>query len=82
MPTTDIAEQVEEAHGSFYTMKKDSSSGKIFTCAHRDKKVKAFISSCGATRLSGQRNFVGSGGNQVTIQRPAVVDKYETHKSE
>ncbi|KAG2194176.1 hypothetical protein INT46_002212 [Mucor plumbeus] len=75
IPTTDIVEQVEEAHGSFYVMKKDSSSVKIFTCAYRDKKVKAFILSCGTTKLA------GSGGNQVTIQRPAVVDEYETHKS-
>ena len=82
MPITDIVEQVEEADGSFYTMKKDSGSGKIFTCAYRDKKVKAFISSCGTTRLTGQRTFIGSGGHLVTIQRPAVVDEYESHKSE
>lgn len=82
MPITDIVEQVEEADGSFYTMKKDSGSGKIFTCAYRDKKVKAFISSCGTTRLTGQRTFIGSGGHLVTIQRPAVVGEYESHKSE
>lgn len=83
MPTTDIVEQVEEAHGSHYTMmKNDLSNGRIFVCAYRDKKVKAFVSSCGTTIMSGQKTFVGCDGQQVTIRRPAVVDEYETHKSE
>ncbi|GAN10514.1 hypothetical protein MAM1_0364c10055 [Mucor ambiguus] len=43
-------------------------------------KSKAFISSCGTTRLTGQRTFIGSGGEQVSI-RPEVVNEYETYKS-
>lgn len=82
MPETDIVEQVEPEIGSYYTMKKDSSSSKLFVCAYRDQKVKAFVSSCGTTRLSSERTFIGSGGNLVTIRRPAVVDEYERHKSE
>lgn len=81
MPATDVVEQVEQAHGSHFTMKKTSGDGNLFVCAYRDKKVKAFVSSCGTTRLCGQRTFVGSGGNQVTITRPEVVNEYETHKS-
>lgn len=81
MPGTDIIQQVEEEYGSYYTMKKDLNNHKIFVCAYRDQKIKAFISSCGTTRLTGQRSFVGSGGNIVTITRPEVVEEYETHKS-
>ncbi|KAG2230073.1 hypothetical protein INT48_005401 [Thamnidium elegans] len=81
MPSTDIIEQVEEEYGSYYTMKKISINHKIFVCAYRDQKIKAFVSSCSTTRLTGQRSFVGSGGNIVTISRPEVVEEYETHKS-
>lgn len=81
MPSTDIIEQVEEEHGSYYTMKKISTDHKIFVCAYRDQKIKAFVSSCSTTRLTGQRSFVGSGGNIVTVSRPEVVEEYETHKS-
>ncbi|CAO3621055.1 unnamed protein product [Mucor hiemalis] len=81
MPTTDIVEQVAGEVGSHFTMKKVSGSSKYFTCAYRDQKVKAFVSSCGTTRLTGSRTFLGSGGNVVTITRPAVVDEYERHKS-
>lgn len=81
MPETDIVERVDAEHGSYFTMKKDTGNGKIFVCAYRDQKVKAFVSSCGTTRLTGQRTFVGSRGNLVTIKRPEVVHEYETHKS-
>ncbi|KAI8082402.1 hypothetical protein BDF21DRAFT_398499 [Thamnidium elegans] len=81
MPSTDIIEQVEEEYGSYYTMKKISINHKIFVCAYRDQKIKAFVSSCSTTRLTGQRSFVGSGGNIVTISRPEVVEEYETHKT-
>lgn len=81
MPSTDIVEQVEGEYGSHFTMKKESSNHKLFVCAYRDQKVKAFVSSCGTTRLTGERSFIGSGGNVVTILRPEVVQEYETHKS-
>ncbi|ORX92457.1 hypothetical protein K493DRAFT_376874 [Basidiobolus meristosporus CBS 931.73] len=55
-------------------------SGRIFVCAYRDYKIKAFISSCSTTRLTGQRTFVGDNGEVITIQRPEVVEEYETHK--
>ncbi|KAG2194272.1 hypothetical protein INT47_009682 [Mucor saturninus] len=81
MPTTDIVETVGEERGSHYTMRKVSSSGKLFVCAYRDQKVKAFVSSCSTTRLTSERTFLGSGGSLVAIKRPEVVDEYETHKS-
>ncbi|EPB90330.1 hypothetical protein HMPREF1544_02856 [Mucor circinelloides 1006PhL] len=84
MPVTDIVEQLEPAHGSHhYTMmKKNSDSGTIFVCSYRDRKVKAFISSCGTiSRLDGQRTSVSFGSLEVAANRPDVVNKYETHKS-
>lgn len=73
MPRTDIVQQVESALGSHYTMKKDLDHCKIFTCAHRDKKIKAFISSCSTTRIILEQ--------ASTVQRLEVVHEYETHKS-
>ncbi|EPB91415.1 hypothetical protein HMPREF1544_01737 [Mucor circinelloides 1006PhL] len=82
MPVTDIVEQLESAHGSHYTMKKNSGSGTMFVCSYRDRRVKAFISSCGTTsRLGGQRTSVSSGSLEVAVSRPNVVNEYETHKS-
>lgn len=82
MPVTDIVEQLEPAHGSHYTMKKNSGSGTMFVCSYRDRRVKAFISSCGTTsRLGGQRTSVSSGSLEVAVSRPNVVNEYETHKS-
>ncbi|KAK4516813.1 uncharacterized protein ATC70_011792 [Mucor velutinosus] len=52
-PTTDIAEQVEPSYGSPYTKKKTTDGGSMFVCAYREKKVKAFVSSCGTTRIKG-----------------------------
>ncbi|CAO0796277.1 unnamed protein product [Mucor circinelloides] len=84
MPVTEIVEQLEPAHGSHhYTMmKKNSDSGTIFVCSYRDRKVKAFISSCGTiSRLDGQRTSVSFGSLEVAANRPDVVNEYETHKS-
>lgn len=82
MPVTDIVDQVDAEHGSLFTMKKNLENGsKIFVSAYRGQKMKAFVSSCGTTRLSGRRTFMGSGGIPVTISRPQFVEEYETHKS-
>lgn len=81
MPITDIADQVEEEYGSHYTMKNDSISYNIFVCAYRDQKIKAFVSSCSTTRLIGQRSFLGSEGEIVTIARPEVAEEYKNLKS-
>ncbi|ORE03069.1 hypothetical protein BCV72DRAFT_338248 [Rhizopus microsporus var. microsporus] len=51
MPETDIVESVDANYGSYYTMKKDTTNGKMLVCAFRAQKIKAFVSSCGITRL-------------------------------
>jgi hypothetical protein len=56
-------------------------SKKIFVCAYRDLKVKAFVSSCGTTVSSVYRSIEDVNGGSVTINRPEVVEEYETHKS-
>lgn len=81
MPQTDIVDNVGTEHGDYFTMKKDSDSGRVFVCAYFDQKVKAFISSCSTTRLTGEGTFHGSNGSLITIKRPEVVEEYETHKS-
>ncbi|KAL7312849.1 phosphatidylinositol-binding protein scs2, variant 2 [Mucor circinelloides] len=83
MPVTDIVEQLEPAHcSSHYTMKKNSSSRTLFVCSYRDRRVKAFISSCGTTsRLDGQRTSVSYGSLEVAVSHPNFVNEYETHKS-
>ncbi|RCH99987.1 hypothetical protein CU097_014213 [Rhizopus azygosporus] len=53
----------------------------MFVCAFRAQKVKAFVSSCGTTRLSGEKTFKSSDGNLVTIKYPEIVDEYKRHKS-
>ncbi|CEG75850.1 hypothetical protein RMATCC62417_10828 [Rhizopus microsporus] len=78
---TDIVESADANYGSYYTMKKVTSNGKMFVCAFRAQKVKAFVSSCDTTRLTGEKTFKSSDGNLVTIKRPEVVDEYERHKS-
>lgn len=80
IPTTDIIEQVGEECGSYYTMKKNLPNHNMLLCVFRDRKVKAFISSCSTTRLTGERSFLGPTGNIVTTNRPEVVEEYETHK--
>ena len=62
-------------------MKKDIANGKMFVCTFRIQKVKAFVSSCGTTRLTGEKTLKPSDGNPVTIKRPEVVDECERHKS-
>jgi len=82
MPQTDIVEKVEEAYGSCYTMNKCVGNvSSLFTCAYRDQKIKAFISSCSTTIPTGEKVFEGPRGRRITIQRPEVAEEYETHKS-
>ncbi|CEG76419.1 hypothetical protein RMATCC62417_11316 [Rhizopus microsporus] len=81
MPETDIVESVDANYGSYYTMKKDTANGKMFVCAFRAQRVKAFVSSCGTTRLTGEKTFKSFDGNLVTVKRPEVVGEYERHKS-
>lgn len=82
MPTTDIVAQVDESRGSHYTMHKTCDNGKkIFVCAYRDKKVKAFVSSCGTTRPIDYKGIEGNDGQAVDITRPEAIDEYEKHKS-
>ncbi|RCH87317.1 hypothetical protein CU097_008438 [Rhizopus azygosporus] len=68
-------------HQTCFTMKKDIANGKMFVCTFRIQKVKAFVSSCGTTRLTGEKTLKPSDGNPVTIKRPEVVDECERHKS-
>ncbi|KAK4514532.1 uncharacterized protein ATC70_002130 [Mucor velutinosus] len=82
MPQTDIVEKVEEAYGSCYTMSKCLGNGSsLFTCDYRDQKVKAFVSSCSTTILTGKKVLEGTHVRIITIQRPEVAEEYETHKS-
>ncbi|ORE19709.1 hypothetical protein BCV71DRAFT_233783 [Rhizopus microsporus] len=70
-------------HGLYSTMQatKHIANGKMFVCTFRIQKVKAFVSSCGTTRLTGEKTLKPSDGNPVTIKRPEVVDECERHKS-
>jgi hypothetical protein len=82
MPSTDITQQVEDSQGSHYTMYKRCNDGeKIFTCAYRDTKIKAFVSSCGTTILDHYKSIQGRDGSLTDIKRPQVVSEYEMHKS-
>ncbi|CEJ02320.1 hypothetical protein RMCBS344292_16328 [Rhizopus microsporus] len=76
MLETDIVESVDANYGGCFTMKKDTANGKMFVCAFRAQKVKAFVSSCGTARLTGEKTFKSSDGNLVTIKHPEVVDEY------
>ncbi|KAL4208332.1 hypothetical protein AB4K20DRAFT_1970891 [Rhizopus microsporus] len=69
-------------HGLYSTMQatKHIANGKMFVCTFRIQKVKAFVSSCGTTRLTGEKTLKPSDGNPVTIKRPEVVDECERHK--
>lgn len=80
MSNTDMVQSVDQAYGSHFKMMKNTNCGRVFTCAYRDQKVKAFISSCSTTKLTGERSFKVD-GNIITIKRPEVVQEYETHKS-
>ncbi|RCH88511.1 hypothetical protein CU097_009353 [Rhizopus azygosporus] len=80
VPETDIVESVDVNYGNYYTMKKDTTNRKMFVYAFWAQKVKAFVSSCGTTRLTGEKTLKSSDGNLVTIKRPEVVDEYERHK--
>ncbi|CEP07628.1 hypothetical protein, partial, partial [Parasitella parasitica] len=78
MPTTDVVEHTDSEPGSFFTMKNQQRG--MFVTTFRHLKVKAFISSCGTTRLSGSC-AVEHRGQIKQFERPAVVDEYEKHKS-
>ncbi|OAD09196.1 hypothetical protein MUCCIDRAFT_159352 [Mucor lusitanicus CBS 277.49] len=77
----DMISMLTSNNGLHYTMKKTTDDGGMFVCAYREKKVKAFVSSCGTTRLNDQRTFRNSDVQTSTAQRPEVVGEYETHKS-
>ncbi|CEP15479.1 hypothetical protein [Parasitella parasitica] len=77
MPTTDVVEHTDNEPGSIFTMKNQQRGLLVTTFRHL--KVKAFISSCGTTRLSGSC-AVEHKGQIKQFARPAVVDEYEKHK--
>ncbi|ORX92148.1 hypothetical protein K493DRAFT_303558 [Basidiobolus meristosporus CBS 931.73] len=81
MPTNNIVANVGNLYGAHFTMNKTTRSGRIFDCAYHDYKIKAVISSCSTTRLTGRRTLVGDKGEVITIQQPEVVEEYETHKN-
>jgi hypothetical protein len=83
IPSIDVFDQAEEAHDSYYTIRKTCENGRnIFVCAYRDlNNVKAFISSCSTTRLKNYRSVEESSGETGILCRPQVVEEYETHKS-
>ncbi|CEG63121.1 hypothetical protein RMATCC62417_00323 [Rhizopus microsporus] len=62
MLETGIVESVDANYGGCFTMKKDTANGKMFVCAFRAQKVKAFVSSCGTARLTGEKTFKSSDG--------------------
>lgn len=78
MPTTDIVENTDSEPGSFFTMKNQERG--MFVCAFRHLKVKAFISSCGTTKLVGDC-AVQQGSQVKRFPRPEFIEEYETHKS-
>ncbi|CEJ02314.1 hypothetical protein RMCBS344292_16322 [Rhizopus microsporus] len=78
MPETDIAESVDANYGSYHYEKRYSQQEDV--CAFWAQEVKAFVSSCGTTRLTGEKTLKSSDGNLVTIKRPEVVDEYERYK--
>ncbi|CEP16615.1 hypothetical protein [Parasitella parasitica] len=78
MPTTDVVEHTDIEPGSFFTMKNQQRG--MFVTSFRHLKVKAFISSCGTTRLSGSC-AVEPKGKIKQFARPAAIDGYEKHKS-
>lgn len=84
MPTTDIVAQVKDKeYGSHHYImhKRQEGGGNMLVCAYRDQAMKAFISSCGISELTGKRTFRGENGSIVSIKRPQFVEEYETHKS-
>lgn len=75
MPSVDVTSQLENHYGSHYTTAKFNADGsKLFVCAYRDQKVKALVSSCSTTRLTGERRFRDDSGRVVTIRRPEVFE--------